>query len=123
MEQLTNKLKDLVKNNGNLIFAYIRGSHAYGLNVETSDIDTGGVYIANNKDLLSLPGYYKDQVSDEKNDNVVYEVRRFLELLLKSNPNMLEALFVPERCIIYKHPVMDIILENRNFYLKMHLMH
>ena len=117
MKQLTIKLKDLVKNNGTLIFAYIRGSHAYGLNVETSDIDTGGVYIANNKDLLSLPGYYKEQVSDEKNDNVVYEVGRFLELLLKSNPNMLEALFVPERCIIYKHPAMDIILENRYKFL------
>ena len=117
MEQLVNKLKELVKNNGSLIYAYIRGSHAYGLNVETSDIDTGGIYIANNKDLLSLPGYYKDQVSDEKNDNVVYEVRKFLELLLKSNPNMLEVLFVPERCIIYKHPVMDIILENRDKFL------
>lgn len=66
MEQLVNKLKELVKNNGSLIYAYIRGSHAYGLNVETSDIDTGGIYIANNKDLLSLPGYYKDQVVMKK---------------------------------------------------------
>lgn len=106
-----------IKNSGRLIYQYIRGSHAYGLNVETSDVDTGGVYITDNKRLLGLRSNYCEQISDEKNDNVWYEVGRFLELLLNSNPNMLEALFVPERCILYKHPVMDIILENRYKFL------
>ena len=106
-----------IKNSGRLIYQYIRGSHAYGLNVETSDIDTGGVYITDNKRLLGLRSNYCEQIADEKNDNVWYEVGRFLELLLNSNPNMLEALFVPERCILYKHLVMDIILENRYKFL------
>lgn len=108
---------DDIKNSGRLIYQYIRGSHAYGLNVETSDIDTGGVYITDNKRLLGLRSNYCEQIADEKNDNVWYEVGRFLELLMNSNPNMLEALFVPERCILYKHPVMDIILENRYKFL------
>ena len=106
-----------IKNSGRLIYQYIRGSHAYGLNVETSDIDTGGVYITDNTRLLGLRSNYCEQIADEKNDNVWYEVGRFLELLLNSNPNMLEALFVPDRCILYKHPIMDIILENRHKFL------
>ena len=106
-----------IKNSGRLIYQYIRGSHAYGLNVETSDIDTGGVYITDNTRLLGLRSNYCEQIADEKNDNVWYEVGRFLELLLNSNPNMLEALFIPERCILYKHPIMDIILENRHKFL------
>jgi len=100
-----------------LIYQYIRGSHAYGLNVETSDVDTGGVYITDNERLLGLRSNYCEQVSDAKNDNVWYEVGRFLELLMNSNPNMLEALFIPDRCVMYKHPVMDIILENRHKFL------
>lgn len=108
---------DDIKNSGRLIYQYIRGSHAYGLNVETSDVDTGGVYITDNTRLLGLRSNYCEQIADEKNDNVWYEVGRFLELLLNSNPNMLEALFVPERCILYKHPVMNIILENRHKFL------
>ena len=113
-------MKDTFENiekSGRLIFKYIRGSHAYGLNVEGSDIDTGGVYITGNENLLGLRENYCEQISDKKHDNVWYEVGRFLELLLTSNPNMLEALFVPERCILYKHPVMDIILKNKDKFL------
>ena len=106
-----------IKNSGRLIYQYIRGSHAYGLNVETSDVDTGGVYITDNKRLFGLRSNYCEQIADEKNDNVWYEVGRFLELLLNSNPNMLEALFIPEKCILYKHPAMDIILKNRHKFL------
>jgi len=113
-------MKDTFENiekSGRLIFRYIRGSHAYGLNVEGSDIDTGGVYITGNENLLGLRENYCEQISDKKHDNVWYEIGRFLELLLTSNPNMLEALFVPERCILYKHPIMDIILKNRDKFL------
>ena len=34
-----------IKKNGLLLYEYVRGSHAYGLNIETSDIDTGGVFV------------------------------------------------------------------------------
>ena len=106
-----------IKQARRLIYQYIRGSHAYGLNLETSDVDTGGVYITDNEHLFGLRSNYCEQISDAKNDNVWYEVGRFLELLMNSNPNMLEALFIPDRCVMYKHPVMDIILENRHKFL------
>lgn len=111
-------IKDIVtQNGGKIIYHYIRGSHAYGLNVETSDIDTSMIYIAPYSEIIGLRSNYKEQLSDEKGDNIAYEVGRYLELLLKSNPTQLESLFIPERCILYKDPVMDLILEHKNDFL------
>lgn len=101
----------------NVIYDYIRGSHAYGLNTETSDIDTSFVYIAPMKEVVGLRANYREQIADEKSDNVGYEVGRYLELLEKSNPTMLESLFIPDRCIRKKSPIMDKILAHRNEFL------
>lgn len=106
-----------IRKSGRLIYEYVRGSHAYGLNTPQSDIDTGGVYVAETDEVLGLRAGYKEQISDSKSDNVWYEVGRFLELCLNSNPNMLEALFIPERCVRYCAPEMKLILEHREKFL------
>ena len=33
---------DIIRNDGRLLYEYIRGSHLYGLNNENSDVDTSG---------------------------------------------------------------------------------
>jgi hypothetical protein len=93
----------------------IRGSHAYGTNTPTSDIDLGGVFIQPLDDILGFG--YKDQISCDKNDTVLYEVRRFLELLQTNNPNILELLNTPEDCIVYKHPLFDEILKHKSDFI------
>jgi len=99
------------------LYLVIRGSHAYGTNVETSDTDYAGVFIQSIDDILG--NKYREQINDDNNDTVIYEVRRFLELLGSNNPTVLELLNTPEDCIIYKDPAFDIILENReNFITK-----
>lgn len=50
---------------------------------------------------------YIPQVANETNDEVYYEIGRFVELLAKNNPNILEILATPEDCILYRHPIMD----------------
>ena len=66
----------------------------------------------------SILGFsYVEQVNDDKNDIVIYEIRRFLELLSKNNPTILELLNTPEDCVVYKNPVFDVILENRDKFL------
>ena len=76
-----------LRNSGMIAFEYIRGSHAYGLNTPTSDEDRGGVFICPKEMLYGLRGSYIEQVADEKNDTVFYEFGRWVELLLKSNPD------------------------------------
>lgn len=97
------------------LYLVIRGSHAYGTNIETSDTDYAGVFIQSLDDILG--NKYAEQVNDDKNDIVIYELRRFLELLSTNNPNILELLNTPEDCVIYKHPIFDIILENKNIFI------
>ena len=93
----------------------IRGSHAYGTNVETSDTDISGVFIQPIEDILGFA--YKEQINDDKNDIVIYEIKRFLQLLSSNNPTVLELLSTPEDCIIYKHPIFDEILNNRDKFI------
>ena len=109
---------DEIRNRGLLIFEYIRGSHAYGLATETSDEDRGGVYICPPESLLGLGFDYQQQVENDSHDIVWFELNRFLQLLTtKSNPTCLEALFIPERCIIYEHPIMTEIKKHRDKFL------
>lgn len=94
----------------------IRGSQAYGTNLPTSDTDYAGVYIQSIDDIMGL-NTYKEQINDDKNDTVFYEVKRFLDLLSSNNPTVLELLNTPEDCIIYKHPLFDLILSNRDKFI------
>jgi len=104
-----------VEKQGILIYKVIRGSHAYGTNLPSSDTDYSGIYLQSLDDILGFG--YRDQVNDSKNDIVYYEIRRFLELLASNNPTVLELLNISEDCIVYKHPVMDMILENKEKFI------
>ncbi len=111
-----------IREKGTIIFEVRRGSYAYGTYIEgKSDIDKAGVYIMPEEYLWGDYALHEKasnmQVSDEKNDEVYYEVGRFLHLLEKNNPTMLELLNVAPECIIYKHPIMDMILEHREKFI------
>lgn len=104
-----------MKDRGLLIFEGIVGSQAYGTSTPASDIDMKGVYIQPIEDIMGMN--YIEQISDEKSDKVYYEVRRFLELIATNNPNIIELLNLPEELITYKHPIYDLILENRDKFI------
>jgi predicted nucleotidyltransferase len=92
-----------------------RGSQAYGTAIPTSDIDYAGVYIQHIDNIL---GYgYKEQINDDKNDTVFYEIKRFLDLVSTNNPTILELLNTPEDCILYKHPLIGEILQHRDKFI------
>lgn len=100
------------------IYKYYRGSFAYGTFIEgKSDMDIGGIFICNNDYLMGMRDNYVEQISDDKHDITFYEIGRYIELLCKGNPSILEGLFIPNNCVIYKHPVMDILLQNRDSFL------
>lgn len=95
-------LENLKQNPNCLLLDAISGSRAYGTNIATSDTDIRGVFVMPQKIYYGLNHY--EQISDEKNDIVYYELGRFIDLLLKNNPNILELLATPADCILYKHP-------------------
>ena len=88
-----------------ILFECISGSRAYGTDLPTSDTALRGVFILPQADLYGL--HYVEQVNDDTNDVIFYELRRFVELLAKNNPNILELLCAPADCILQKHPLFD----------------
>lgn len=108
---------DYLRENNLIAYEYIRGSHAYGTFTETSDKDIGGVFICPETDLYGLRDKYVEQVNDEKSDVVFYELGRWVELLLKSNPTSMESLFIPDDCIIGDiHPAVRHILNHKEAF-------
>lgn len=85
----------------------VSGSIAYGLNTSQSDVDMKGVFILPKQMYYGLE--YTEQVNNETNDEVYYELKRFVDLLVKNNPNILELLSTPEDCIKFRHPIMGLL--------------
>ena len=101
-----------------LLYSYIRGSKCHGLFIDgKSDIDIGGIFISPKNVLLGLGLDYQDQIADESNDMVWWELRKFMNLLLKSNPTVLEALFVNDKFVEYEHPLIAELKEYKHEFL------
>ncbi|UII19272.1 nucleotidyltransferase domain-containing protein [Fulvivirga ligni] len=96
-----------LKNKDMIIFECQSGSHAYGLATEDSDLDIKGVFILPEDEYFGLR--YVEQVSNDSNDIVYYELKRFVDLLTKSNPTALELLHTPDESVLYMHPVFEAI--------------
>jgi uncharacterized protein len=94
-----------LRERGLILFECISGSRAYGTDTPQSDTDIRGVFVVPQADLYGFG--YVEQVNDARNDVVFYELRRFVELLGKNNPNMLELLCAPPDCVLHRNPLMD----------------
>ncbi|MGJ1447395.1 DNA polymerase beta superfamily protein [Sphingobacterium spiritivorum] len=95
-------IQDL-KNQKLILFEAIVGSKAYGLATDESDTDIKGVFYLPKEKFFGME--YISQVNNSTNDEVYYELGRFVELLSKSNPNTLELLASPEDCILHQDPL------------------
>ena len=98
-----------------LIYKVIAGSRAYGLDLPTSDTDYRGIYMQPNEYMLSTG--YTEQVADKTNDIVYYDINRFMSLLQQNNPNIIENLYVPDKCVIHIDDRMMPLYENRDAFL------
>lgn len=122
---------DDIRKKNLLLYEYIRGSEAYGTSLSNlseedkklnnlnavSDIDTSGVFIAPLEQILGLGNDYQDSIADERNDNVWNELGKWFTLLCNSNPNILESLWIPQRCILYETDIIKEIKVNRDKFL------
>jgi predicted nucleotidyltransferase len=103
-----------LKDNDLIIFEAIVGSTSYGTNTPESDIDKKFVYILPEDFILG--NHYKQQI-DVNDDYTGWEIKRFLELLGTANPTVMELLYSPEDCIVYKHSIFDELIKNRDKFI------
>lgn len=100
-----------------VLFKIKSGSHLYGLNTPTSDLDYVGVYVEDSFEDFIDPFNTKDEMdmsikSKKENgkndkdavDEKYFHIKKFIKLCADNNPNILEMLFVPEDCIEYVDP-------------------
>lgn len=106
---------EMLKEKGLIIFEAIVGSQSYGTNLPTSDIDKKFIYIESLDNILS--GNASIQLNLTK-DYIGYELGRYIELLGKQNPNIIELLHADERFVEYCHPLFkELLIEKRNSFL------
>jgi predicted nucleotidyltransferase len=77
-----------------VIYRCIVGSHAYNLSHDQSDIDRRGIYLPPAERHWALYGV-PEQLEDHTTQECYWEIRKFLILALKANPNILECLYTP----------------------------
>jgi predicted nucleotidyltransferase len=98
--------------NDNKILEIKVGSHLYGTNTPTSDIDYSGIFLPNKALVFGFKGVEEVNLSVmDKNeagkntqnaiDRKLYELRKFVKLAMENNPNIIEQLFVNEPNIVY----------------------
>lgn len=87
----------------NPAYLTIHGSHAYGLNTPTSDMDQRGFFFWSKQDFFGLrSGPEQIETKTENLDYVIWEFRKFVRLAAASNPNVLETLFTDQRDVLIR---------------------
>lgn len=117
-------IKEL-RDKGLVLLEYVTGSVMYGTNTPTSDRDVKGVYIL--PDDVITDYLYNEESAGEikfeteedgvKTEYTYYELKKFMNLIEKNNPNVLEVFDIPEDCLIFKHPIMDVLIHRQHKFI------
>lgn len=97
-----------------LLFRTMVGSQVYGTNNENSDEDFKGVMLSSFENLVGFN--YKSQIEVNK-DELIYDLKRFLELLKNGNPTCVEMLFTPKEYFTDYDETFNILFENRDKFI------
>lgn len=93
--QIVSKMKNAVHNKGgNLLNAYVSGSHLYGWESKDSDIDIRGCFILRKENFLGLekPIEVIEIKTEDNKDIVLFEIKKLIGLALQGNCNILEEI-------------------------------
>ncbi|SRR5216683_1642498 len=101
----------------NTIFLARHGSHAYGTNTPTSDLDIKGVAVAPIAYHIGFLHQFEQANKGFKNDTCIFEVKKFLKLAAECNPNIIELLFLDDRDILHLGRTFKPIRDNRDLFL------
>ena len=121
--------------NDGLIYEVLMGSECYGVAEDDSDVDIYGICIPPvnivfphlNGEILGFGrqtkrfGQYQEHGikhdSGKIYDLQIYNIVKFFQLAMNNNPNIIDALFVPDNCICYMSAIGSLIRFNRNIFL------
>jgi predicted nucleotidyltransferase len=138
-EKLIHPPRWLIDNTG---YITQMGSVAYGVSNADSDQDIYGFCIPT-KELLfphlsgEIPGFGRqvrrfeqyqehgvtDHSSGKEYDITIYSIVKYFHLCMENNPNMIDSLFTPRRCVLHSTAAAELMIENRKSFLHKGAMH
>jgi len=81
----------------NLIILHVSGSRLYGTNSKDSDWDYRGITIAPKEFWVGLNGFDQWEYKTDEIDITIWDIRKWMRLAIKGNPNIIETLFVNQK--------------------------
>lgn len=124
-----------------VFYEVMMGSVAHGCNEENvSDKDIYAVCIPPkevifphlagyihgfSRDPNRFDNYQQHHIKDQEveYDIDVYNIVRYFYLCMNCNPNMIDSLFVPQRCVLWNTNIGQMIRDNRQMFLSKKLFH
>lgn len=121
-------------------YEVIMGSTAYGVADDYSDVDVYGFAIPPRDWVFphlrgEVPGFDECEPKFEQiqqhhmldksarggkgveYDLTIYSIVKYFKLLMENNPNIIDTLFVPRRCVVFSTKVGELVRENRKLFL------
>jgi predicted nucleotidyltransferase len=125
---------------GGMQYEVIMGSEAYGVSSGDSDRDiygfcippksfvfphTAGHIHGFGKQKQEFKQYQEHHIEDEEAmggkgveyDFAIYSIVRYFGLCMDCNPNMIDSLFVPQRCVVYTTKIGQMVRDQRRMFL------
>lgn len=121
----------------NTHYEVITGSVAYSVSGDTSDMDVVGFCIPKKECIFPhtngfisgfgtkpeiFEQYQQHHVIDKECGNqeydfTIYNIVKYFDLCFENNPNMVDTLFVPQRCVLHCTPIAQLVRDNRKEFL------
>lgn len=105
---------EMIADPANIIVRHYAGSLSYGTNLPTSDTDIRGIFCADEVYHRS-PWYTVNEVTiQDEEDSKLYELTKFMQLVVDQNPNILESLWVDPQHVLTTSAAYDYLVSRRS---------
>lgn len=120
----------------NVHYEVMMGSIAYGVSDDNSDMDIYGFAIAPKEMTFPHlageidgfgthvprfhqydPHHIDDPANNRQYDLAIYNIVKYFDLCMSCNPNMIDSLFVPRRCVLFSTPIGEMVRDRRKQFL------
>jgi len=118
----------------NLCYETLMGSVAYGVSSDTSDVDVYGIcfppkhsvfphlageIVGFGTQLKRFEQWQEHHVNalDKVWDFQIFSIVKFFQLAMENNPNVIDSLFTPRRCVLSSTAVGEYLREHRRDFL------
>lgn len=120
----------------NMHYEVQMGSVAYGVSNDNSDMDIYGFAIPPKEMIFPGiaghidgfgpkpqgfeqfdPHHIDDPAKKRQYDLAIYNIVKYFQLCAECNPNMIDSLFVPRRCVLFSTPIGEMVRDQRRTFL------